>query len=486
MVKTGMSFLIQIFITVITFFIFSMNLSGSETLYKFSCFYGVTLFCYIYYNSYKKYKNVFEPYMLFLIGIFLFHFGQSALYIFGYVSEKTNLVFTYNIRYSIQDAYKSNMYFLSIMLAIHLGAMISWQHENKNKPKEFIKFSSDKSIQNTTLRASRYVGVFLLLVSSWTFFSEAVGRIISSIQLGYGSLFDNSANSSIDNIFSFLKSFFWPGFYLLLLSFKNNNIIRKISTIFVIAICIGYLASSQRSLVIGTACTFIWFWNSAIKEFKRKTYTLIIAIFLVLIALFPAVKAIGSIENRDFSTLIISYIEISKNENMIFSTIDTMGWSALPLYQTMLIVPDYFDYALGKTYIYSILGVLPSIVYGGIRYTSLANLGNWLRSIMGINFGPGFSLSAELYYNFGNFGIVIAPFIGLLYHSILEGYRKEADYSLKAVKIALTVSLAENVFYSIRNSSVLIVRQYVYCYIVPFILVIFIKNLMAKGKIQRG
>lgn len=119
------------------------------------------------------------------------------------------------------------------------------------------------------------------------------------------------------------------------------------------------------------------------------------------------------------------YEKFSKNSDNLFFT-EELATSNRILYRALDVVPDKHPYLFGSTFVSEIVGVIP---FGGSTYMSLTGTPDIYRSssyfftILGqgnsFSYGEGSEILADIYINFGFYGVLILMFaLGYLISNI--------------------------------------------------------------------
>ena len=107
-----------------------------------------------------------------------------------------------------------------------------------------------------------------------------------------------------------------------------------------------------------------------------------------------------------------------------------MGGSLQPLLYCVMAFSNGVSFKLGSSYIASLLLLIPNLfhVLGDVHPASeTANLSQWLMDYMHLDHGPGFSIIAESYYNFGSWGWFVFIIWGVLLCRILGDPKKQNE-----------------------------------------------------------
>lgn len=162
---------------------------------------------------------------------------------------------------------------------------------------------------------------------------------------------------------------------------------------------------------------------------------------ILLLLLLPYIAQIRNISSN--TAQYYNFIQYILNENPISYILAEFGGTILTLYTVIDNVPEAVSFSNGLTYIGSITILLPfSTRILGDYFLSNISVGD----AMNVYFGGGLGGSwiAEIYYNFGYFGILIVPVFSYYINrfSDMFSYNKLPKYSInKALMFYLLIPL---------------------------------------------
>lgn len=134
----------------------------------------------------------------------------------------------------------------------------------------------------------------------------------------------------------------------------------------------------------------------------------------------------------------------------------------------------------GKTYIGAVIGILPSsldVLHIQDYWNEFTQLEDFLTNYYSFDFGVGYSLFAESYYNFRWFGLVVLFLEGLLFGKLLNLDSACTGSWKKYVPIALFSMLI-----TIPRRDIVFLSNYIaLCVIVPYLLIVICAAIKNKG-----
>jgi oligosaccharide repeat unit polymerase len=303
------------------------------------------------------------------------------------------------------------------------------------------------------------VSVLLLIFSFPFWFYETYKMTSYSLAFGYGGgLY--GVKAEIPGYVRVLSDYFEPALLCLYFCceyFKKERFIVLVA-IFITIIMPPLIVGGRSQAVIAISIVLIIYFLFH-KMAVKKVLLLAIGAYIALTVLFLVKKTRNGI-----GATIETYAELlSQSESSpIISTISEMGHSLYPLAATMEIVPSRDDFRYGTTYLWGFSTLIPNIGFGK-RHPGVvnANLGEWLMNREGLQFGPGYSLTAEGYINFGYLGFIFFFFYGFLLAKYCKYINKRYLYE-KPFMIIVTIVFLWFSIKTVRNSFLGTVRAIFY------------------------
>ncbi|NNU77314.1 O-antigen polysaccharide polymerase Wzy [Clostridium estertheticum] len=469
---------IYILILLSLYFISSISISNSmqDDIY-INIFTGLSVFILVInvLSYYQITQSFFGGYNIYLIIGYFFWNGQSLLKLLN-IDEKY-----YRSLLSIDNTsiLKAELYLCLFLTIFHLGALVYIYF----KPNCIIKLSKSKIEISMYNKSIRIVALLLMITSAFFYFDTLVQNAIISSQMGYGRLYNYDqiavVKTSIENIFEYLAAFFVPGLILLYISTENQKHYKYLNLLFMVIIALNLVAGTRNGAVI-LIVVLLWLRHNFYKEFKNlKIFIIVFFIGIFLITILNTISLTRNMQQITIDYFIGIFMNNLTNENPIIKLISDMGNSGLPLIWTMDLVPSIFHYKLGLSYLASFLAIIPSLLLNGFSLTQEANLAEWLMKVKNMNYGPGYSLVAELYYNFGWMMSFMGLFLGAFFCKMLY-YNKKED-KLKSilnggfVAIFMYISLMSS-----RDSLYLIIRNSFYLILLPGLVIKLVYAMLSK------
>lgn len=422
-----------------------------------------------------KYKRLNMPVFYFLLFSYFSWFGEFIIIAFNL--EYKGQLFV-NTAINMELLRTSIMYSIIGYSTLFTGALIFTKIENKEEKNNYDEIQ-DKYLKKATV----IVAIIMITIGMPQFIYSSISKLTISFSESYLAIYNNHGEvNTLSNIITSTSMFFIPGIIMLIIACKKNKkIVLFCITIVIINLIISF-ASGGRGGAIVLALTFLWLYYSQIKKINYKKILILIILVFFIIKLFNVIAIYRDYSSKNMSTF-MEAIEKSNRNNAIVTSIKEIGGNIFSLYHTIKIVPQNSDYLYGYSYFASIMAIFPSLIFGGYSFSKDAALAEWLMYQLNLDYGPGFTILAESYYNFGFLGFFAMFTIGFIYAKKLQNGKKCNDERiLESIKISIFMYIGLITF---RGTMLLIFRYYFYTILIPFLLISIIKNTMKKHDLYR-
>lgn len=415
----------------------------------------------------KQGERLFSPMIVYVIVMYLFLYGQCLMWLITENYDGRNIISIY----SKTDIVKTQMFTLISLFFFHIACI------NVNRK----KINNDKLVnkKEILLKSIKEVGLFLIIAS-------IIPEIVFNIRLfiigythGYMGIYENQATGLFLKFLN-LREFFFPGLVLLFVgdSKQNNNKLLKkvIIVILMIDILIGFYVGSRADALMQCLGLMLLLTTLTSKKFTKSTYIKYGLVFLVLLSITNVVRNIRTESNKTFSSFINAFSEKSGN-GIFVETMGEMGGSMATCIETMNLVPKYFEYKYGTSYLYSFTWFLPE----SLNLSDRASMNKWIDSVRYTGSGWGFSTTGEAYFNFGLFGpiifIVFGLFAGKYFRNLNNNLLKE-----NPLELALSFILFSRLLVFSRIDFLSTLPSIIYFYLLIKIFVLIIYNYNNRGR----
>ncbi len=194
---------------------------------------------------------------------------------------------------------------------------------------------------------------------------------------------------------------------------------RKVIVAVNIMVGISNMLFGSRNVIIPLVFGMVFLWSY---DFKKLSLKKIIGIFLLVIFAFYILGAFVNIRRVSLSELSFSFIMDSlfgaSIADQLVISISEMGGSLRVLTTTIQEI-DQGIIASEPTFLYTVLkGIVPKVdilEFAGITEPVRWGLSVWITDSHGSTAGWGYSMYAEAYYNFKEFGCIFMGLFGYFY-----------------------------------------------------------------------
>lgn len=420
-------------------------------------------------------RSWINAYTVFILALYAFNLGQPMLEVFNVDIVKRSLVRgAYGVE--INTFYRATFVSLLFSLFFHIGALLSSRLQNTLKTVA-VKRGISHYCQ---IRAIKRVATYLGVVTFPFYIYNLIVRMIAVALHGYSVLYNEDVG--VVRLFTLIGDFYVP--CLICLFFVSEYEKKRIWLI--------------RSIIIATVLLPPFFLGG------RSNIMVILAIMYIIYALFNTINirkllivgislyallfVFGIIirtrnEGQKNYALYTQTIK-SEEDDLAVSTLVEMGWSLYPLCCVLDITPVQEDYRYGSSYLYALSSLVPNVGFWDVHPAKLnANLGDWLKDYMGLNYGPGFSLVAEAYYNFGYLGCMILFFFGIYFTRAFR-YVNRDNVLANPILLVIAVVFLWLSIKTVRNSTLAIVRA-VFYYSLPMYWLMMWQYRKIRSKIKQ-
>jgi oligosaccharide repeat unit polymerase len=423
----------------------------------------------------KRTNSFFNAYTLYILVAYFYWLGSIFLNALN-INKENSVLNMYNYESLISPVVFSVLGFGLFQLAAILYTNRRPYITNFCKTSYF----TNKNYRNSIL----IISVILLIMSTPIYYSDLINRFIITNNSGYGALYNTmNESSSITNIIGSLKIFFVPGLYLFLTVKKESKVIRYFVIGIVLVNVIFNFIIGARSSALMFLISFLWLYHVQISPFKGIKNILLLFQSIIIMAVSVSIMQYRGTVNKNLGDFLNLLLKNVTEDNFIVTFINELGFSILPLIETMKIIPDKIDFSYGFSYLSSILAVIPSLFFGGFSFADYAALDIWLMNELGMNYGPGYSLIAETYYNFGWFGLILMMFFGgglaIIFNNKVEGDEK----LIRNVYIAILIYY---LLMTARSPLLLTSRNIFYGVIIPMVLIKIVDFSKNRRKLSKS
>ena len=458
-----------LFFYIITFF----GGSDSENL-RFLIGVSVCIFFFCTYALYQYFGTFNNLFIWYYIIFYIFSNGQYLLLLFNVpMGELAGLRW---LQLSPQIRVDALLFCTGAQICLAVGALIV-------NPSDYFKRLEIKQIYlNESFRKKiKNLGIIMMIISIPIDLDIQVKRTIQYISLGYSSELEE-ATSMIGS----LALFCLPGCYLTALSQINKNWKSKyLPLLYIVIRSVLMLLAGKRGQSLGCLCAVLWYIVATMPKINHKRnkvftivkYAIVAYFFLVII---DTIRAVRDIENRSLVMVFNQFIESFVSPTLIKDFFNELGGSIRPLVVNMQYMQSgVLTHVYGASFLAPIIMIIPNFLRFGL-YEKFSSYG-WLeieRTLskkVNAGYGIGYSLNAEMYYNFGKYGFLFALLIGYVFSKFLTVTGKD-NKNKEVLWYAFIPTFFSLIIITTRGSFQLVYKYIVWYILLPYILVMSGEN----------
>lgn len=370
------------------------------------------------------------PYILLYLTMFVFCYGQCVGWVLNLEMPKDLL-----LRHHWKDIVNAQGYTLLGMLAFNIGAVFIY-----SKKRIISRANRFKNYVTKYVLSCKDVGKILFIVSAPIYCIIELLILYNVYNYGYLGYYRVIQSESQFIVFLVLISdYFVPSLLLLIIgNRKNPRIVKTILGVFVLIILLELYIGGRSSAVM-LALTILLIYHYMVRPINKKQFlALCVACYMGIIIL--NITADIRTESSRSVTDVVAGSEESYEP--VSALLGELGWSMSSLIYTMEYVPGIWPFRLGTSYVFAPTSIIPNLGFWPVHPAALySDLATWLRSVLGIDFGPGYTIVAESYINFSWYGLIMMGILGMIITYFLTlTDRKHFAYDIIGMLILLLIS----------------------------------------------
>lgn len=399
-----MTSIIILFFFIISEFIFSTfsNVVTLNDIYTLSSI-GLVQYLFCIFSWIKLGRSFFSPYIILLTTIYIFHCGQAILFALP-IDYTPQLIGYMGINYS--DFFSALTYTLILLAFFHIGALI----RILQKSHAHIRTKPNPNAE-LTLKIIRQVALVFFVISIYPYYHTMIDNAIKSITYGYGSLHSGDSAAGFGHLMESIGEYFIPSYICLLIGCIHKKKYRRILYILGFLTCGIILLTGSRTYAVLILAILIVYQYYFIRKFSKKQIIIFVFCGILLSNILTIVKNVRASTDKDLTT----YINQDNEENPLVDAISEMGGSMFCTIKMMENIPKKDDWFYGKTYTYSVFSLIPNLGFWDhhpSRDYGMTDI--YLTNLLGLHYGSGSSMAAEVYLNFGYLGFVVFLLYGYI------------------------------------------------------------------------
>lgn len=461
------------FIVLIQGIIFKRLLSGNlfstieESLVfaSFVCVLSFALECVIWC---RLKKEIFSPYFVFFLVLFIFTSGQTIGWLLGVDMGTKDLWDRVDHGLTHSLLLHGLIYTTLATACFHFGAILATKDENSAK-------RAGKWDVFQVTQAFSSVGKIMLFLCIPAFIAKTAQDVIAVYIGGYSNYYDViSTGSALMTVISIMAEYYQPCLLILLVANRNDRVKRCFIIVAMLIDVVTTLYVGGRSGAVMTVLGILLAYHFFISPIKKKYFVIGSVAGYFGIAVLNAIAIIRGTAAKSVEDL-ISTMGHSLS-NAIGSFIGELGWSMTSICWTMNLTNGYYPYRYGMSYLAALTSWIPSAFFGGRANHPVviwANLGDWLQNALNMSYGPGYTMVAESYINFGWYGLlamVIEGFIIAKFISSVTRASVEKDMLGATFQIIIIMTIMKSL---VRSSVSVAFRSCIFTLIPLYCIIMF-------------
>lgn len=392
--------------------------------------------------SLKKYVNFLSVTNIFLLLTYCFHFGLILnMGLFSFFKPEMNLYYVYNL--SFEPFKKAAGFCLVSVLSFGLGILSVGKPKILSKNKNLVKIS----------KRVFWFGVILILIGVPFIIEQLIDAIKVFLNGSYLDSFDAVGDGS--GIKSFLSNFFYAGIACLITYYSRNKKSKAIIVLFVSAVIlifnILFTGGRGRNLLMLVVLSLVAFYNNVFKFSRWKIVLLTVFAYLGVVVL----NTVADVRMQGMQIFGSSFLN-NLGGFALLDILQEMGSSIYTPYLCVLQRGNEYQTAWGRTYIYSLITIMPNL--NGV-FTEYINASSFVKALDGVALGGSFI--GETFFNFGYLGIIVTFLIGIVVYK-LDLWFKLSVIKGNATNIAFCIPIICTCLWWVRDASNGFVREIVW------------------------
>lgn len=410
-------------------------------------------------------KELFSPYLVLFVVLFVFTCGQSIGWATGIEMSK-NLMFRADHGLNTQLLFQGLSYSMLSISFFQIGAILGSFTNSYVK-----RLSKWKAGQVTT--AYRNLGKILIILCIPAFIAKTGQNIQAVLANGYTNYFAvNQARSTLMSLVDFVADWYQPCLLILLVAYRNSDVKRRIIVGAMLVDVVLSLIVGGRSGAVMTIMGMLLTYHYFVRPFKLKQACLGFGFGYVGMAIMNSIAVFRGETSRSLSRFIS--VLADSFSNVLGDFIGELGWTLTSICWTMRLVPSTEPFRYGLSYLTGLLSWVPSFVFGGrANHPSVlhSNLAEWLADTNHMSYGPGYTTIAESYINFGYLGLIAMLVEGIIIAKFVAQIRKrdvEKNLIGSTFQVLMIMVLMKS---TVRSSFSVAFRSFVFV-LIPILLLI--------------
>ncbi|PRR84085.1 O-antigen polysaccharide polymerase Wzy [Clostridium vincentii] len=341
--------------------------------------------------------NVFSLPVLFVIFSYIFHCGQLPLITFNIEADRP-----FDVINLVGNSLfiKSIWFFMSSQVFLVTGIMLSNIKKVKNIDRNQLPASNQKTV-------AYRIGITLLIIGIIPRLYIDIKQFSLYLAGTYLDVYDIGV-AGITDVIAYCAQI---GVLMIIIGKQDRPKFCRKVLILTLIYEIFTMIKGGRGTQVTYILALIFIYMNLVEKIKLKSLVTSLAFSYVGLVFINFISATRNLTNKSVKIMWNSFLDLFI-QSPLFNALGEFGGTMISLAYSVSFMPSYTNFNYGKTYILSLLAVIPNV--GGILEPAR---NSW---IFVKNFPPGYSSSlggsylGELYFNFGNYGIIFSLLVGIL------------------------------------------------------------------------
>ena len=340
--------------------------------------------------------RIVSPYNIILILTYMYTCGQLWLVSLNIPLKKTSYLITYYEDYYIIISVIYTMLFVCV---INLCAQFftALKYEKWIVSREYIE---DK---NKTA-AWEYTGIIFFIVFASVMMIFDIQQIsIARVTNSYAATYSVGRSNPL----YYMASYAYPLPIFMILCATKNKTLKKVIALYAVIrpLLMTLMVGSRAFYLPMLVAMFVYYLNTATKQIKMSR---ILLIGLAGILLYSFVAATRNVAGGNV-------VEYMIDNNFFVDFLQEMGGTIVCTILLVLNCPNPLGFAYGKSYLGSLLMLIPGLGSLADKYSSYINIATILNNYFAKGSGLGGFYLSEFYYNFSLFGLLLMPLVAYFF-----------------------------------------------------------------------
>lgn len=423
--------------------------------------------------TWKKLTGEFlTPYIIFLTVLFVFTCGQGIGWATGLDMGSKDM--WDRVDHGITKAVLAQglSYSMLGITAFQIGAILG---------KKVNSSRASKWNETEVLTAFRKIGKLMLIVCIPSFAAIMAQNLMAVANGGYAAYYvANQSRSVIMRLLSIFADFYQPCLLVLLIAYKENKTKRNliIGAMLIDVVCSLYVGG--RSGAVMTLLGILLAYHYFVNAFSRKQSIIVAIIGYFGAGVLNAIADIRQVTNRGIGDMITAIA--GSFSNVLGQFIGELGWNITSICWTMILVPEIYPYRFGMSYLVSFVSWIPTAFFGEVHPAVVwGNLADWLQKAENMSYGPGYTMVAESYINFGYWGLVALLVEGFIIVKIIGNIDRRGVHE-NYLGATFQIIFIMTIMKSLIRSSTSVAMRNAFFVILPLYLLVKIALTRSKAK----